>query len=83
MPIRFAAQSFAESSGRQRDRGEGPRCCSFDEELPAISEPSRDGAPGIDSAPGPVLINEANRQVANAMFETPDGEREPAERILT
>ena len=83
MPIRLAAQGFAESSGRQRDRREGPGCCGLDEELRTISEVGRDGAPRIGSATGAVLINETNGQVANAMCETPDGERQPAERILT
>jgi hypothetical protein len=83
MPIRVAAQSFAESSGRERDRSEGPGCGCLDEELPTISEVSHYGAPRIDSAPGPVFINKAHGHVANTMFETSNGEREPAERILT
>ena len=41
MPITLAAQSFTESSSRQRDRGEGPRCCGFHEELTAIDKTDR------------------------------------------
>lgn len=83
MPVRVAAQSFAESSRRQTDRCEGPGFCSLYEELPATDEVSRYGTPRIHSAPWPVLINKANGHLANAMFETFDGERESTQRILT
>ena len=83
VPVRVAAQRFAESSRRQSDRGERPSRCGLHEERHTISEISRYGAPRIDSAAGPVLINQANRQMVDAMFETSDGEPKPAERILT
>jgi hypothetical protein len=83
VPISLAAQSFAESSSRQRDRGEGPGCRVLHEELSTVDEVSRDGAPRINSTTRPILINEANRELTNAMCETFDGEREPADCILT
>jgi hypothetical protein len=83
VPVGLAAQRFAESPCGERDRGERPGCRGFYEELPTFTEVGSHRAPRIDSAAGPVLINEANRDVANAMCETSDGEREPAERILT
>ena len=83
VPVGVAAQRFAESSGRQRDGGERPGRCGLHEALPTLCEVSRYGAPRIDSAAGPVLINQANRQMVDAMFETSDGEPKPAERILT
>jgi hypothetical protein len=83
VPIRLAAQSFAESSRRQRDRGERPGGRGLDEELPTIGEVGRDGASRIDPATRPILVHETDRQVANAMRETSDGERELAKRMLT
>lgn len=83
VPIPVAAQSFAEPSSRQRDRRKGPGRYSLHEELSTISEVGRYRTSRIDSMPGPILINETNRHVSNAMFETPDGEGEPAERVLT
>ena len=78
VPIRVSAQSFAESSSCQRDRRERPGCSRLHEEVPTVDEISRYGAARINSAAGAVLINEANRHVANAMSEAPKGEREPA-----
>jgi hypothetical protein len=69
LPISIPAQGFIQTGSRQPDRGEGPRCCRLHEELAAIDKISRNGAPGIDSAPGPVDVNESNCHVANAMFE--------------
>jgi hypothetical protein len=82
VPICLAAQSFAESSSRQRDRREGLGGRGLHEELSALHEVSRDGATRINSATRPILVNETHRELTKAMCETFDGEREPANRIL-
>jgi hypothetical protein len=83
MPLRVAAQRFAQSSGRLRDRSEGPRGGGLYEELFAVGETCLYRAPRVNAAPRSILINKANGHVAQAMPEPSDGEREPAECILT
>jgi hypothetical protein len=74
LPIGLAAQRLAESSGRERNRGEGPGCRRFDEELATLNEIGRYRAMRIDPATRAILVNEAKRQVANAMCETSESE---------
>jgi hypothetical protein len=82
-PVHVTPQSLAESSSRDCDCRERPRCCGLDEQLPAIDEVRRNGAARIDAAPGAVFVNETNRHVANSVAEPSDSEQELAACVLT